>query len=39
MVEKLKTFWATSTTNKVIVVAVAAGTVYGGYLLYKKYKK
>jgi hypothetical protein len=37
--EKLKSFWAASTTNKVIVVAVAAGVVYGGYKLYKKYGK
>jgi len=37
--EKLKTFWKASTTNKVIVVAVAAGVAYGAYKLYQKFGK
>ncbi len=37
--DKLKSFWAASTTNKVIVIAVAAGVVYGGYKLYQKFGK
>jgi len=39
MQEKLKTFWAESTTNKVVVIAGAVGVVYLGKKAWDKYKK
>jgi predicted negative regulator of RcsB-dependent stress response len=39
MGEKVKSFWAASTTNKLIVVGVVGLAVWGGKKLYDKRKK
>lgn len=39
MGEKLKSFWAGSTTNKLIVVVGGALALWGGKKLYDKRKK